>query len=179
MKRLALAIAALVGPLSATALGADMFALTTTAGQGSQVAVAEPAGFDWSGFYAGIFTGARVDSDASPTIGINAGVNAQFDFVLVGAEVAVQGVADPGSTQAYGQILGRAGLIIADDIAVYAAGGYGIDIGTPNSGAPILGGGVELALNDDVTLRAQYLRGFPEQAGGTFQQFTVGAQLQF
>jgi outer membrane immunogenic protein len=180
MNKSALVIAALLGPLGAAASGAEPFALTTSAGADAGLTVAaDDSSFDWSGFYAGIFTGIRAGDTVAPALGVNVGVNAQFDFVLVGGEVSVQGLADPNAAQAYGQILGRAGLVVADDMAVYAAGGYGIELNTAASGDLLLGGGVELGVSDSVSLRAEYLRGFPEQPGGEFQQFSVGAQFHF
>ncbi len=180
MKKLALVIAALVGPLGAAASGAESFALTTSAGNEAAMTVsAADAGFDWTGFYAGIFTGIRAGETSAPTLGVSLGVNAQFEFVLVGGEVSVQGLDDANAGQAYGQILGRAGLVVADDLAVYAAGGYGIDLDATAQGDLLVGGGVELGVSDSVSLRAEYLRGFPEQPGGAFQQFSLGARFHF
>ena len=46
---------------------------------------------DWNGFYAGVYgVSQSSESDDQFGLGINAGINAQFDFYLLGAEVAVQ-----------------------------------------------------------------------------------------
>ena len=143
--------------------------------------VNEDAGFDWSGFYAGIY-GVGQHSSAGDTqygLGVQAGVNAQFDFYLLGAEVAVHGLTGSAGNTSYGQILGRAGLIVSDDVAVYAAGGYGIDLGAPTEDDALLGGGVEVAVNQNVSLQAQYLHGFPISGGNPKDQFTVGAKFHF
>jgi outer membrane immunogenic protein len=62
---------------------------------------------------------------------------------------------------------------------VYAAGGYGIDMGPPNEEDALLGGGVELAVTEDISVRAQYLHGFPLQGGNNKNQFTLGASYHF
>jgi outer membrane immunogenic protein len=148
----------------------------------AEMPIHEAAGFDWSGFYAGIYGGAQ-NGAASGTqygLGVQAGVNAQFDFYLLGAEVAVHGLAggSVGDTS-YGQILGRAGLVVSDDMLVYAAGGYGIDLGPPNEQDVMLGGGIELAVTDSITVEAQYLHGFPLAGGNGNDQFTFGANFHF
>ncbi|KKB09600.1 outer membrane protein [Devosia chinhatensis] len=136
----------------------------------------------WDGFYAGIYSGVQ-DSTAGGTqfgIGVNAGVEVQFDFYLIGTEVAVQGLSDDGAGETvYGQILGRAGLVVSDDVAVYAAGGYGIDLGPPDEQDILAGGGIELSLTDSVSVRAQYLRSFPTVGDNPKNQFTVGATYSF
>ena len=147
-----------------------------------EVPVADPA-HDWSGFYAGVYGGAQngTTSGTQYGLGIQAGVNAQFDFYLLGAEVAVHGLTGGavGETT-YGQILGRAGLVVSDDVLVYAAGGYGIDLGPPDEQDLLLGGGVELAVTDSISVEAQYLHGFPLNGGGNAKdQFTVGANFHF
>ena len=144
--------------------------------------VAQSSGFDWSGFYAGVF-GSVQDGPVAGTqygLGIHAGVNTQFDFYLVGAEVAVQGLGTDGiDDTTYGQILGRAGLVVSDNVAVYAAGGYGIDLGPPSEEDILAGGGVELSLTDSVSVRAQYLHSFPTVGGNPKNQFTLGASYHF
>lgn len=154
---------------------------TISLSTGAAIPVAKGAGFDWNGFYAGVFGDGR-DTAAGTQfgLGISAGINAQFDFYLLGAEVAVRGIAGSNVGETiYGQILGRAGLVITDDALVYAAGGYGIDFGAPSESDVLVGGGVEFAVSDSVTLRGQYLHTFPTQAGDAGDQFSVGAAFHF
>ncbi|WP_338723568.1 outer membrane beta-barrel protein [Devosia sp. XK-2] len=179
-KTFALAGLATALPASA-AMAADLITVPTSTQ--AELPIANDAGFDWNGFYAGIHGAAQNGSvsDTQYGLGVQAGVNAQFDFYLLGAEVAVTGLADNGTVgeTSYGQILGRAGLVVSDNVAVYAAGGYGIDLGVPNEEDALLGGGVELAVTDNVSVRAQYLHGFPIQGGNDKNQFTVGASYHF
>ena len=148
----------------------------------AELPIHEQAVFDWSGFYAGVYAGIQ-DSPGNGMqygAGINAGVNAQFDFYLLGAEVAVEGLTDEGAGETvYGQILGRAGLVVADDVLIYAAGGYGMDLGPPSEEDILAGGGVELAVTDSVSVRAQYLHGFPATGDEPKNQFTFGANFHF
>lgn len=176
------ALAALVITVPAgTAVAADLITLPTSTP--AEMPVYEEPGFDWSGFYAGVYGGAQngATSGTQYGLGVQAGVNAQFDFYLLGAEVAVQGLTNGGVGEtSYGQILGRAGLVVSDDVLVYAAGGYGIDLGPPDEQDILLGGGVELAVTDSITVEAQYLHGFPMNNGTNAKdQFTVGANFHF
>lgn len=137
--------------------------------------------YDWNGFYTGVY-GVVQNSPAGGTqygLGINAGVNAQFDFFLIGAEVALHGLTGGALDTTYGQVLGKAGVVITDSVMLYAAAGYGIDLGARAEEDALVGGGVELALNDSMSVRAQYLHGFPISGGAPKDQFTVGAHFNF
>jgi len=177
--RIALAASAIT-LMSGSAMAADLITVPTSTP--AEIPVHEEAGFDWNGFYAGLYGGIQNSPVAGMQygLGVQAGVNAQFDFYLLGAEVAVHGLTggNVGNTS-YGQILGRAGLVVSDNVLVYAAGGYGIDLGAPEEEDVLLGGGVELAVTDNVSVRAQYLHGFPIEGGNPKDQFTVGAAFHF
>ncbi len=136
---------------------------------------------DWSGFYAGVYGVVQAGAGGASQVGLGAqaGVNAQFDFYLVGAEVAVSGLSGGVGDTTYGQILGRAGLVATDNVMVYAAGGYGLDLGPPNDQDVLLGGGMELSLSDSLSVRAQYLHGIDMQGADPTNQFTLGANFHF
>ncbi|MBB4050632.1 outer membrane immunogenic protein [Devosia subaequoris] len=177
-----IALAALATTVPAgAAMAADLITVPTSTQ--AELPMVDAAGFDWSGFYAGVHGTAQNGSTSGTQygLGIQAGVNAQFDFYLLGAEVAVSGLLENGTVgeTTYGQVLGRAGLVVSDNVAVYAAGGYGIDMGPPGEEDALLGGGVELAVTDDISVRAQYLHGFPVQGGNDKNQFTLGASYHF
>ncbi|KKB78019.1 hypothetical protein VW35_12980 [Devosia soli] len=162
------------------AFAADLITVPTSASV-AEIPIHQDTGFDWSGFYAGLYAGVQ-NSPAGGMqygAGVMAGVNAQFDFYLLGTEVAVEGISGGNTNTSYGQLLARAGLVISDNVLVYAAGGYGIDLGVPEESDALLGGGVEVAVTDNVSMRAQYLHGFPIDGGNPKDQFTVGAAFHF
>jgi outer membrane immunogenic protein len=178
LKTAALAAFALALPIGG-ALAADAITVPTTTPV--EVPVHEEAAFDWSGFYAGVHGVGQFSQagDDQYGLGASAGVNAQFDFYLLGAEVAVQGLTGGVGDTSYGQILGRAGLVVTDDAVIYAAGGYGLDLGVPEEEDIVVGGGVELAVTDNVSVEAEYLHAFPLEGDNEKDQFTVGANFHF
>lgn len=176
LRILAAAFAVLCVP--ATALSADPITVSLDS-SGRSVPLSE-GGNDWSGFYAGIY-GTAQRSDANGTqagLGLTAGVNAQIDFVLVGAEVSLQGLTGDTVDTAYGEVVGRGGLVLNDDVLLYAAAGYGWDLAGGESDI-LAGGGVELAVNDELSLNAQYLRGFDQSGDNAKDQVTLGARFHF
>ncbi|WP_417308488.1 outer membrane protein [Devosia sp.] len=163
------------------ALAADAYSVPiSTQGAGLPVYDA-PSGFDWNGFYAGVFGSVQAspDYDTQLGVGFDVGVNAQFDFFLVGGEVAIQGLTGDTFDTAYGQVLGRAGLLLTDQVLVYAAAGFGADLSGTGETDALLGGGVELAVTEDLTVGAQYLRGFDLEGGNPKDQVTLGAKFHF
>jgi outer membrane immunogenic protein len=162
----------------AGAQAADAIALPV--GQ-QEMPIYDQAGFDWSGFYAGVYGVGQVSPVGGTEfgVGINAGVNAQLDFFLIGGEVALHGLTGGPIDTAYGQILGRAGVLVTDEVLLYAAAGYGVDLGLPAEEDFLLGGGVEVAVSDNVSLRGQYLHGFDISGGNPKDQVTLGAQFHF
>lgn len=161
--------------------GAQAADLITVPIAQNPVPIYDNPGFDWNGFYAGIY-GVGQMSPAWGTqygLGINVGVNAQFDFFLVGAEVALHGLTGGVISTTYGQVLGKAGVVITDDVLLYAAAGYGLDLGAPVEDDFLLGGGAELAVNEDFSVRAQYLHGFALTGGNPKEQVTIGANFHF
>ena len=164
------------------AMAADLITMPISSGAAELPVHEADNGFDWNGFYAGVYGVGQVGS-ASGTqfgLGVNAGVNAQLDFFLIGGEVALHGLTSGGTLDtAYGQIVGRAGVVITNDVLLYAAAGYGIDLGTFAEADFLLGGGLEVAVTDDVSVRAQYLHGFTITGGNTKDQVTLGAHFHF
>jgi outer membrane immunogenic protein len=174
-----------IAALVALALGAqaanaaDLISYPTSAA--GDVPVAGSAPFNWNGFYAGVSAvyqhGAALGDQYG--LGVDAGVSTTFNFVLAGAEVSVAGLGNGSGSTGYAEILGRGGLLLTDNALLYGAVGYGLDTGPTGGGELLAGGGVELGLTDNVSLRAQYLHGFPAFGGTASDQVTLGAQFHF
>lgn len=163
----------------AGARAADLMSVPLSS-SGDAVPVGADAAFDWNGFYAGIYGVGQfsaVDGNQYG-LGINIGANAQFNFVLVGAEFNVEALSGAGPST-YAQAVGKAGLVAMDNLVLYAAGGFGADLGAPHDTDALLGGGVELAVSDDISVRAQYLHGFTSSDDNTRNQVTIGANFHF
>ncbi|QMV02048.1 outer membrane beta-barrel protein [Devosia sp. D6-9] len=175
----ALAITAILATASMPAIAADPIAYQTSADTVA-VPVADVP-FDWNGFYGGVYGAGQFSPERGNQygLGLDLGVNATFDFYLVGAEVAVQGLTSGSGETSYGQVLARGGVLVADDLALYATAGYGIDLGVPEQSNWLLGGGVEMAITDNVSLRAQYLHGFEAEGANQTNQVTIGANYHF
>lgn len=180
LSRFALALA--FGLAATIAFAAD--AITYQTSDGAMAVPVVDSGFDWSGFYAGVYGAVQVSPSrgAQYGAGLDLGLNAQYDFYLLGAEVAAHGLTqgdDADAPAAYGQVLARGGVLVTDDVAVYAAAGYGLDLGPVDNSQWLLGGGLEMAVTDNVSLRAQYLHGFANTGEETTNQVTIGANYHF
>ena len=131
-----------------------------------------PAGFDWEGLYVGArvggqFVGADTyaagNVDANTTYGVvGAAVGVNFipmDPVLLGVEVTADYMWNTTATVTNsGEFFAnlRAGAIVTDNALIYALGGVGFNNTTAGSEAVYqLGGGVEFAVNDVVTVRGE------------------------
>jgi outer membrane immunogenic protein len=174
----ALAISALVAAAPAAVRAADPLEVALSTDHSLPVTDTQ---FDWDGFYAGVY-GVTQTSSLGGTqfgLGLDLGINARFEFVLVGAEVAIHGLTGGAGSSAYIQGLGRAGLAATDDVIVYAAGGLGVDVGPVGGTDALLGGGLELAVTDSVSLRGQYLHGFAITGANPKDQVTLGANFHF
>jgi outer membrane immunogenic protein len=171
-----LVIAALFAAAPAAVRAADSIEVLP-----ADIASVETSDVDWEGFYAGVYGVTQVSPAGGSQfgLGVNFGANAQLQFVLVGAEVAVHGLTGGAGTDAYLQALGKVGVAATDDIIVYGAGGMGLDLGPVAGTDALLGGGVELALTDSVSLRGQYLHGFNTTGANPKDQVSVGANFHF
>ena len=129
----------------------------------------EAAGFDWEGLYVGARAGGQfVGADASLYAGypinstsgvLGAAVGVNFlpvDPFLIGAEVTGDYLWNNSfSTGEFFANL-RAGAVVTDSVLVYAIGGLGTNNRTGFSQAVYqVGGGVELAVTDSITVRGE------------------------
>lgn len=173
-------IAAALTAVAPAASAVDLISYPTSTNKSLPVAAGED-GMDWNGFYAGIYgVGQRSSAGGDQYgIGIDAGINTTINFILAGAEVSVEGLDGGSGATSYVSGLGRAGVLVADNLLAYGAAGYGIDTGAPEEGDLLAGGGVEYGLGDGLSLRAQYLHGFPTAGANSKDQITLGAQFHF
>lgn len=138
---------------TAAASAADLTIPTTP------VPIYEAAGFDWEGLYIGARAGGQSYNGAGyGHLGIAAGVNfIPVDPILLGIEVTADWLWGNGVNggEYFANI--RAGALVTDSVLIYALGGVGGY--NLNGGASIgqyqLGGGVELAVHDMVTVRGE------------------------
>lgn len=176
-----LALLAIIAAASvSSAKAADLVSYPISTGQELPVTGANP-GYDWNGFYSGIYGVYQHSPDGGDQYGLgaDAGVNATFNYFLAGGEVAVEGLGGGAGPTSYGQVLGRAGVLVTDNTLLYGAAGYGLDLGAPDESDALVGAGLEYAITNNVSLRAQYLHGFPVTGDNAKDQVSLGAQFHF
>lgn len=172
-----LIIAAIAATAPAAVHAADLITVPVSTNEAVPVADTGP---DWNGFYAGVYgvTQASPVGGLEYGLGLDVGVNAQFEFVLVGAEVDFHGLVGGVGATGYLQGIGKLGVAITDNVILYAAGGAGTDLGAAETDA-LVGGGLELAVSNDLSVDARYLHGVPMSGADTKEQLTVGANFHF
>ena len=141
--KLALLATAAVAAFSSAAAAADLIV---------DVPIEEPI-IDNSFSFDGAYIGAFLQGQTNPAafgLGVNFGVNALMDSLLVGAEV--EGVVATGPNFS-GQITGRVGGLISDNAIIYAYSGLGSR--TPTSWYVPLGLGAEVAVADTVGIKGE------------------------
>ncbi|SMQ64208.1 Opacity protein [Devosia lucknowensis] len=134
--------------------------------------VYEAAGFDWEGLYVGARLGGQFVGTqdygviaAGPAstygvIGAAAGVNfIPVDPILLGVEVTADymwnSAEAPTATGEFFANL-RVGAVVTDNALIYAIGGLGFaNTGAGSVGVYQLGGGVEFAVTDAITVRGE------------------------
>ncbi|MDC9824600.1 outer membrane beta-barrel protein [Devosia sp. ZB163] len=173
----------IVGIVLACGTGAGMASdLMSVPVQSSAVAIPVGGeGYNWNGFYAGLYgvVQSSAERDVETGVGVEAGVNAQFDFFLVGGEVALQGLTGDTIDTAYGQVTGRGGVLITNDLLAYASAGYGMELTGTGESDLLAGGGIEYAINDALSVNAEYTRSFSIEGDNDKNQFTLGARFHF
>lgn len=141
--KLALLATAAVAAFSSAAAAADLIV---------DVPIEEPI-IDNSFSFDGAYIGAFLQGQTNPAafgLGVNFGVNALMDSLLVGAEV--EGVVATGPNFS-GQVTGRVGGLISDNAIIYAYSGLGSR--TPTSWYVPLGLGAEVAVADNVGIKGE------------------------
>jgi outer membrane immunogenic protein len=180
LKAASLGLALAMAMTASAASAADLITYPTSTHEQVPVAPAS-ASTDWRGFYAGIYGVGRSTGSQGTQYGggIDLGINTTFNFVLVGAEVSVEGLTGGSGSTSYAKAIGRGGILLGGNTLVYGAAGYGIDTGTPEENDILAGGGLEYALTNNVSIRAQYLHGFPATGANPKNEVTLGAQFHF
>jgi outer membrane immunogenic protein len=171
---IATAFAASIGGVSA----ADLMTLPVSSDKSIPVAGGD---FDWSGFYAGVYgvTQSSVLAGVQYGLGLNIGVDARFQMVLAGGEIDFQGLTGAAGDTASIQALGKAGVAVTNDLVLYALAGAGADMGAAPATEALLGGGLQLAVTDSVSVDARYLHGFALSGANPKDQVTLGAKFHF
>jgi outer membrane immunogenic protein len=109
-------------------------------------------GFDWDGFYAGVYGGGVPFGTTSWNAGVFSGVNVTIDSAVVGIEAQVGGDF-ASSTSIDALVLGKGGVPLGDAL-VYATGGTGIVSG---GFGYALGGGANYGFTDYMSVRGEVL----------------------
>jgi opacity protein-like surface antigen len=141
--KLALLATAAVAALSSAAAAADLII---------DVPIEEPVidnSFSFDGAYVGTFLQGQTNP-ATFGLGLNFGVNALMDNLLIGAEW--EGVVALGPT-ASTQLTGRVGGLISDSAIIYAYSGLGTR--HPTSFYVPIGVGAEVAVADNVSIKGE------------------------
>jgi len=141
--KLALLATAAVAAFSSAAAAADLIV---------DVPIADPI-IDNSFSFDGAYIGAFVQGQTAPGVvglGVNFGVNALMDNLLIGAEV--EGVVATGPNFS-AQATGKIGGLISDNAIVYAYSGLGSR--TPWSWYVPVGVGAEVAVADNVGIKGE------------------------
>ncbi len=189
VRSLALGVAA-AAVISSGAVAADLIIPTTPQ------PIYESAGFDWEGLYAGVrvggqFTGTanygnQAVSTTSGVVGGAVGVNfIPVDPMLLGVEVTGDYLWNNVTTTSEFFANLRVGAIVTDAAMVYAIGGVGVQSQAAGTvGVYQLGGGVEFAVNDAITVRGELVGqgDFTNVAGDQFfesAKATVGVFYHF
>lgn len=159
----------------------------------------EAAGFDWEGLYVGARLGGQWTADATSQYGnqaasttngvIGAAVGVNFipvDPLLLGVEVTGDWLWN--NTYSSGEFFAnlRAGAVVTDNALIYALAGVGFQTRDTftTEGVYQLGGGVEFAVTDAITVRGEVVGqgDFRNEAGDTFfesAKATVGVFYHF
>ena len=141
--KLALLATAAVAAFSSAAAAADLIV---------DVPIEEPV-IDNSFSFDGAYIGAFLQGQTNPAafgLGVNFGVNALMDSLLVGAEI--EGVVATGPNFS-GQITGKVGGLISNNAIIYAYSGLGSR--TPTSFYVPIGVGAEVAVADNVGIKGE------------------------
>ena len=141
--KLALLATAAVAALSSAAAAADLIV---------DVPIEEPV-IDNSFSFDGPYIGAFVQGQTNPNafgMGVNFGVNALMDSLLIGGEFEAAVLTGPNYS---GQFTGKVGGLVSDNAIIYAYSGLGSR--TPTSWYVPIGIGAEVGVSDNVSIKGE------------------------
>ena len=141
--KLALLATAAIAAFSSAAAAADLIV---------DVPIDEPV-IDNSFSFDGAYIGAFLQGQTNPAtfgLGVDFGVNALMDSLLIGAEI--EGVAALGPNFS-AQVTGKVGGLVSDNAIIYAYSGLGSR--TPTSFYVPIGIGAEVAVADNVGIKGE------------------------
>lgn len=163
MIRTALAVATVALLSTAAVSAADLIIPVTPE------PIYESGGFSWEGLYVGARAGGQWFTAATyADVGGVAGFNfVASDTLLLGLEASVDYTWNSTVNRGWELFANaRAGLLVGDSALVYALGGLGVYTSSFGSvGLYQLGGGVEFAITDALTIRGEFT-GQGSLAGG-------------
>lgn len=146
----------------------------------------EAAGFSWDGLYVGARAGGQWFTAATyADVGGVAGFNFMAsDTILLGLEATADYTWNSTVNRGW-ELFGnaRAGFVLSDSAMVYALGGLGVYTSSfGHVGLYQLGGGVEFAVTDAITIRGELAGQGSFNTGGRFfdaAKATVGLSYHF
>lgn len=126
-------------------------------------------GFDWDGFYAGVYGGGVPLGATSWNAGVFTGVNVQIDSAVVGMEAQLGGNFST-TTSLDALLLGKGGMSLGEAL-VYGAAGTGFNGGTFGYA---FGAGGEYAFTNSMTARVEALGLGAWGSGPSAMRLTAG-----
>lgn len=151
IRSIAVGVAA-VAMMSSVAQAADLIIPTTPA------PIMESAGFSWDGLYIGARGGFNTYTGTSYGV-VGGVVGANFivaDPILLGAEVTADYIWSNATSAGEYFFNLKGGAVVTDSVLIYALGGVGTySTGGVNTNLYQLGGGVEVAVTDAITVRGE------------------------
>lgn len=126
-------------------------------------------GFDWDGFYAGVYGGGVPFGTTSWNAGIFTGVNVSVDSAVFGVEAQLGGDF-AATTSIDALVLGKGGVSLGDAL-IYGVGGLGVVSG---GFGYAFGGGAEYAFTNYMSARVEALGTGAWGAGPNDLRVTAG-----
>jgi outer membrane immunogenic protein len=134
--------------------------------------------FDWDRFYLGLSAGGLNTGSQYLGIGGLVGINMQSGDWVFGLEAQGMAYYDGGSySGALYDVMLRAGYLVAPEALVYGTAGFVLEDASDAYFG--LGGGVELAVHDDVTIGGEYTYIVDGGGGSAGHQFDAKVRWYF